>query len=210
MSLTPPFKMSHSGFLKDYSGFEPGPKGGVALRYIKEDVDFNAYDKVMLDRAVFYFSDDKKKKRVPPDELLELSDVFYKFMTEALAGAYPVVNKPGPGVLRMRIAITDVAPSKPVLNTMASLLFIPLVVSSIKKAITGTHTYVGQVSIEAELLDSQTNERVAAAIDRRAGARHNVLEGMHRWGHAKDAFEFWAKRLRLWLDEVHGSRRANP
>jgi hypothetical protein len=210
MSLTPPFKTSHSGFLKDYSGFEPGPKGGADLRYIREGVDFNAYDKVMLERAVFYFSNDRKKKRVSPDELLELSDVFHKFMMEALAGAYPVVNKPGPGVLRMRIAITDIAPSKPILNTMASLLLIPLVVSSIKKAITGTHTYVGQVSIEAELLDSQTNERVAAAIDRRAGARHNVLEGMHRWGHAKDAFEFWAKRIRLWLDEVHGSRRTNP
>ena len=80
----------------------------------------------------------------------------------------------------------------------------------VRKLITGKHAYVGQASLEAELLDSQTNERVAAVIDRRAGARHNVLEGMHRWGHTKDAFEFWAKRLRLWLDEVHGSRRANP
>ncbi|MCP4365987.1 MAG: DUF3313 domain-containing protein [Planctomycetes bacterium] len=206
----PPSKMSHSGFLKDYSGFEPGPKGGADLRYIREGVDFNAYDKIMLDRAVFYFSNDKKKKRVLPDELLELSEVFHKSMTEALAGAYPVVDKPGPGVLRMRIAITDVAPSNPVLNTMASLLFIPLVLSSIKKAITGTHTYVGQASIETELLDSQTNERVAAAIDKKAGARHKVLEGMHRWGHAKDAFEFWAKRLRFWLDEVRGSQVTNP
>jgi len=24
------------------------------------------------------------------------------------------------------------------------------------------------------------------------------------WGGAKEAFEFWAKRLRLWLDNVQG------
>ena len=210
MSLTPPFKTSHSGFLKDYSGFEPGPKGGADLRYIREGVDFNAYDKVMLDRAVFHFSDDKKKKHIKPDELSELSDAFHKAMTDALAGAYPLVDKPGPDVLRMRVAVIDVAPGKPVLNTMASLLLVPLVISNIRKLITGKYPYVGQASLEAELLDSQTNERVAAVIDRRAGARHNVLEGMHRWGHAKDAFELWAKRLRLWLDEVHGSRRATP
>ena len=106
-------KTEHSGFLKDYSGFEPGPKGGADLRYIKEGVNFKVYSKVMLDRVVFHFSDDKKKKHIKPDELSELSDAFHKAMTDALAGAYPLVDKPGPDVLRMRVAVIDVAPGKP-------------------------------------------------------------------------------------------------
>jgi hypothetical protein len=58
--------------------------------------------------------------------------------------------------------------------------------------------------MEAEFLDSQTNERLGAAIDTKAGEKYKVVKGMDKWGHAKDAFNFWAKRLRIWLDEVHG------
>ena len=55
--------------------------------------------------------------------------------------------------------------------------------------------------MEAELLDSQTNARVGAAIDERAGKK---LKGVTKWGATKAAFKFWAERLRTWLDEIHG------
>jgi len=197
-------KVKHSGFLEDYPRFEPGPMGGVDLVYFKEGVDFKSYDKVMLDHVVFYFSKDAKYRGIHSNELNEMADAFHKAMVDALKGGYPLVREPGPGVLRIRCAITDVKASRPLLNTITSVTPIGLGISTIKKGVTGTHTFVGEASMEAEFLDSRSSERIAAAIDRKAAGKYKIVKGMTKWGHAKDAFGFWAKRLRKWLDEVHG------
>ncbi len=196
-------KPVYSGFLGDYPKFERGAKGGVDWVYLKKGVDFKVYDKVMIDQVVFYFKPDAKYKGIHPDEIKQLSDAFHQSMVDALGKKYPLVDKAGPGVLRIRFAITDVVPSKPGLNTVTSIVPVGLAISLIKKGITGSHTFVGQASVEVEFLDSQTNERLAAAIDTKTGKKYKIIKGAKKWGHAKDAFKFWSKRLRKWLDDVH-------
>jgi hypothetical protein len=197
-------KVKHSGFLKDYPEFEQGPAGGVDLIYLKEGVDFKQYDKVMMDFVQFWFKDGTEYKGIHIHELNELAAAFNKAMADVLKDAYPIVDDPGPDVLRIRFAITDVIPSRPALNTITAVTPVGLALSTVKKGVTGTHTFVGEASMEAELLDSLTNERLGAAIDRKAAGKYKIVKGMTKWGHAKDAFNFWAKRLRKWLDEVHG------
>jgi len=124
-------------------------------------------------------------------------------MIDALDDVYPIVDQPGPGVLRIRCALTDLKPGKPGLNAVTTVLPIGLALSFTKKAVTGAHTNVGQAALEAELLDSQTNERLAAVIDRQAGKKIQVAKGITKWGHVKEAFKFWAERLRFVLDEAH-------
>jgi hypothetical protein len=155
---------------------------------------------------VFFFRDDAKYQGIHPEELQKLSRAFHREMTYALrsGGAYPAAEEPAPDVLRIRFAITDVAPSKPNLNMLTAVMPVGRAVSTIKKATTGAHTGVGQASMEAELLDSMTNERIGAAVDTKAAEKSKLGEGLKKWGHAQDAFKFWAKRLRKWLDEVHG------
>ena len=34
--------------------------------------------------------------------------------------------------------------------------------------------------------------------------KYKVHDGLTKWGYTKDVFEFWAKRLRKFLDEAHG------
>ncbi len=193
-----------SGFLKDYPYFSPGPKGGVDFVYFKEGVDFRSYDKIMMDEVAFYFEDDALYKGIYADDLKELEDAFHQAMAEAFKGGYPLVEQPGPGIMRLRVAITDVVPSKPVLNTITTIVPVGLAISHIKKGITGTHTHVGQASMEMELLDSQTNEQIAAAIDTKAAEKYKVFKGMSKWGHTKEVFKIWGKHLRDWLDKIHG------
>lgn len=199
-------QIKYSGFLEDYPDFKPGPEGGADMVYLKEGVDFSVYKRVMIDHVVFFFKDDAKYKGIHPEELQELSRAFHLEMAYALrgAGAYPSAEEPAPDVLRIRFAITDVVPSKPNLNAITAVMPVGLAISTIKKAKTGAHTGVGQASMEAELLDSMTNERIGAVIDTKAAEKSKLGEGLKKWGHAKDAFKFWAKRLRKWLDEVHG------
>jgi hypothetical protein len=193
-------KTAHSGFLESYPVFEPGPKDGVDSVYLKRDVDFTSYNKIMMDHVVFYLSKDAKYKGIHADEMKELADAFHKAFAEALGNAYPLVDKPGKGVLRIRTAITDLVPSKPGLSGVTTVVPIGLAIDLIKSGAGGGHTGVGQASMEVEFLDSITNVRVAAAIDTKPG---NKLEGFTKWGAAKGAFEFWAKRLRIWLDQIH-------
>lgn len=197
-------KVKQSGFLEDYPSFEKGPRGGVDQVYFKEGVDFKKYDKILMDQVVFYFSEDSKYKGINPEEINKLSDAFHKAMVDALKDEYPFVSEEGPRVLRIRCAITDVKTSKPLLNTITAVVPSGLAISLVKKGVTGTHTGVGGASMEAEFLDSQTNERVAAVIDKRMAGKYKVIKGMSKWGHAEDAFNYWAKRLRKWLDEMHG------
>ena len=198
--------MKKSGFLGDYSGLKPGPKGGADYVYIRENTDLKVYDKIMMDQVEFWFAEGAEYKGIQPDELQELADAFHKAMVEALQDGYPFVDKPGPGVMRIRPAITEVVPGKPGLNTITTIIPIGLAISSVKKATTGTHANVGQATLEVDILDAQTNERLAAALDQKAGEKYKVFEGMTKWGHVKDAFEFWAGRFRKKLDEIHGRR----
>jgi len=197
-------KVKQSGFLADYPDFEEGPKGGADLVYLKQGVDFSIYDKIMMDQVVFYFSKDSDYKGINSDELHKLTEAFHKAMVKALNGAYLFVAEPGPGVLRMRPAITDVKSVRPVTATIGTILPVGLALSIVKKGVTGTHMQMGGATIETEFLDSQNNERVAAVIDKRAGKKYKVTKTMRKWGHAEDVFNFWAKRLRKFLDEAHG------
>jgi len=191
----------YSGFLGDYTQLKPGPEGGAKMLYLREGIDFSKYDKIMMDQVVFFFSPNAKNKEINPEQMKELADMFHAAVFEALGDAYPVVAEPGPDVMRLRVAITDIdLPNRP-LNAVTTVIPIGLAVSVLKKGATGKGSFVGEISMEMEALDSTTNERIAAAADRRAGGK---IDSMSSLGTASDAFKFWAKRLRTRLDEFHG------
>lgn len=191
----------YSGFLSDYSGFKKGPSGGADLVYMKEGVDFSKYNKIMMDQVVFYFSEDSKDKGIQPEVMKELADEFHKTFAEVVGTEYPFTETPGPDVVRMRTAITDIKQSHPGIGVVTTVIPQALIISTIKKAATGKHTGVGSASMEVEFLDSMTNERIAAAIDTRSGGK---LAGWSKYGAVKEAFKFWAERLKKRLNNLHG------
>lgn len=198
--------VKESGFLDNYADLKEGRKGGVNKVYFKEGVDFKKYNKIMLDHVVFFFSADSKYKGVHPDRLQKLADAFHIAAAETLEGSYPLVDKPGPDVMRIRIAITDVVPSKPGLNLIVTAMPGGFGVKALKKATTGSHSFIGNTAMEAEILDSLTNTQIALAMDSRGKGDKiiGLTEGLTKWGDVKDVFKFWAKRLKIWLDETHG------
>jgi hypothetical protein len=171
---------------------------------VNQNVDLKSYDKILLDHVVFYFKKDAEGKAINAEDIKELSDAFHKSLVEALSDGYPFVDRPGPGVMRVRIAITDVEPGTPGLDTITAVVPVGLVINTVKLGATGESAFVGEASVEVEILDSRTNQRLAAAIDERAGAKYKVHEGFSKWGHVKGIFKFWAKRMRKFLDEARG------
>ena len=43
-------------------------------------------------------------------------------------------------------------------------------------------------------------------MTRRNSGTGSKFAGMSKWGSAKEAFEFWAGRLKAFLDETHGMK----
>ena len=114
-------KMHQTGFLKDCSQLKEDPKGLVQWMYIKDGVDFGAYDKIIVDHVTFFFKEDAEYKGIHPNELTEVAHYLHNAYVEALSGVYSFTDKPGPGILRLRTAITDLVPSKPVSGTMSAI-----------------------------------------------------------------------------------------
>lgn len=197
-----------SGYLGDYSEFRSRDDSSEALIYIKPDLDLARYERVILDPVAVALDPEASSRAVNPAELMALSGYLHDALRIALRDAYPVVEEPGEGVLRLRVAITDVIPTKPVRNTMGTLLVPARVASAAKRRITGTDLFVGEVAIEAELVDSQTNERLMALVDRKAGDKFSLKQGTTTWGHVTKALREWAVAFRLTLDRAHG--RGDP
>ena len=192
-------KPEYSGFLQNYPTFKEGKKG-VDMVYTKKGVDFSKYNKIMMDEVVYYFSKDADYKGIHPAEIQELTDAFNRAFIDALNDAYPLTGTPGPDVMRVRVGITEIKTSNPAMGTASTILPVGLAVSLLKKGTTGGYTGIGSATMEAEFLDSVSNERIGAAIDKAPGGKLDV----GKLTPAKEAFEFWAKRLRAFLDEMHG------
>lgn len=189
-------KVGPSGFLGDYPRFEKGPEG-VENRYLKKGVDFSKYNKIMMDEVVFFFKNDADYKGIHPSDIIELSEEFHKVFVDTLGDL--LTDTPGPGVARMRLAVTDLEPSSPVAGTVSTVIPVGLAVSLIKKGATGEYVGIGSASAEVEFLDSVSNERIAVGMDKAPGGKLDV----GKLAAAKSAFQFWAKRLQTFMKEVH-------
>ena len=190
----------YSGFLQNYEDLKPGPEDGLKERYLKPGVDFKKYDKIMLDSVVFFLAEDAEYKGINAEDMKELSDAFNKAVVDIVGKNYMLVGNPGPDVMRVRVAITKLKPSKPGSATMTTVMPVGLAFSLLKKGAAGEYSGVGSTGIEVEFLDSLTNERIGAAVDYKPGGK---MSGFAKWSASKEAFEFWAGRLKTFLDETH-------
>jgi hypothetical protein len=188
-----------SGFLQDYSQLKPGGDDQAALVYIKPGINLKPYNKLMFERVRVVLSDKADYQAVDPVLLKELTDYYQNAIFNAVKGGYEIVDQPGPDVLRVRVAITQLQPSSPVSNTLSTIVPVGIVVAGATKAATDENLGTGEAGTEFEMLDSVTGERLAAAVDRRQGGK-GAFRG--KWDDTKDAFDFWAKRFRTRLDQM--------
>ena len=177
-------KLVITGFLTDYSRLEPADGG---LRYINIQ-RLGSYSKFIIEpvRVLLY-----KERQDSPDRATQtaLANYMHNAIVNALGDRYMIVSQPGPGVARVSIAITDIEMSTPVFNVLPQTRL--------------SGEALGGVSMEAEVLDSQTFEQIGALVESKKGSPVS-LSGLKTWGDAKSVMDDWARRFRKRLDEAHG------
>ncbi len=188
-----------TGFLVDvYPLLQPGKEGEANLVYMNPKARWRNYDKIMLDAVSVWLGKDSEAHDtgvIPPDDVRALANSFYKKLSDELSKDYTLVQSSGPDVMRLSVTLTDVEHGMPLLDTISTVVPMAHVVSGAKKVAAGTHSFVGQASVEMRLVDSQSGELLAAGIDRRAGGK--ILgKGTGFWRDVENVFDYWSAKLR--------------
>jgi hypothetical protein len=190
----------YSGFLENYSQLQPDPENEDAYTYVNEEdmKDIHQYVCMIVDPVKIYLASGADRSQLPEKGSGTVARYFRHALMEAVSGAFTVVDDPGPATLRLRSALAGVDVSE---ATEGGTL--PEGVEELERPIN-----IGEVWVEAELVDSVTGDRIAAAVDKAKLGEGVVLSSskisqVEVEGDVEEALEGWASRLRAFLDEWH-------
>jgi hypothetical protein len=179
---------------------QPGDLAYIAPGAIKR---LSAYNAVMVDQPEILFSPDSKVKGMKPDDLKALSEALRDTVSGSLAeGGYSVAQKPGPGVVYLRLALTDVMVEKKKRNVLA---YTPVgaVVKAGSDLVREAFNKVDfvETTFQAELVDSMSNDVLAALVaprgQRKASGQKETRIDMDEM---RQNMRAWSHRLRCQLD----------
>lgn len=188
-----------SGFLGDYSQLTSGPGQEALLRYINPAVNWNQYDKIIIDPVTFYGVDASK---VPTADQQTLADYFYNKLKEDLEKHYTIVDQPGPGVMRLSVAMTDAESATPGLRTVSTIVPQVRVLNMVVNVGSGSLAFVGSAQGEGQITDSVSGERMAAFVDKRVGGSALKNAAVWQWGDTEHVMDFWAETLTNRLEQM--------
>lgn len=207
-------KISKVGFLSEPGRLKPTPGGEGFLCWLQPDVRWGSYDKVMIERIQVYLEPSATQRPVDPTDLKVLLDYFHAALVKNLQPSVQVVDAPGPGVLRLKIALTSLIPT----NTVASLAGTAVPYGFVAEMGTGAATgrpvgstpYMGQTGLEAQFRDGATGKVVGECADTEIGLKYaadlnkgattaavawmnGYVSSFTSWSYAQDAFNKWSE-----------------
>ena len=154
-----------------------------------------------------------KSKRIDPSDMKMMLDYFHRSLVNALRPTMQVVDKPGSGVLVMRIALTDLVPTnvaESVVGTAVPYGFAAEVASGAATGLpAGATPYLGETGVEVQFRDGASGKVIAECEDTEVGRKYaadlnagaagaaqawvgGYLNSFSSWSYAKDAFDKWA------------------
>ncbi|MBE2258303.1 MAG: DUF3313 domain-containing protein [Rhodobacteraceae bacterium] len=220
--------MTRSGFLSDYARLKPTAWGQGIECWREDNLNASRYNKVLISRIVVSLappSDQGKQQTIDPNDLKTLTDYFHSALVKALKPQMQVVDAAGPGVLVLRIAVTNLVPTT-VSDSLAGTLIPYAFVAEAGSGVAtgrpaGSTPYMGETGMEmqfrdgasgailGECRDTQIGRKYAAATDAGAvGAAQTwasgYLSSFQAWTYAKDAFDKWSLEVAMRLGQLRG------
>ena len=171
------------GFLSvglDQLTVERAEEGGIDLIYEPPGgrERLGKYDKLMIDQPEIWIDPDSKYRGVKPDNIKAIADLVRENLTaNVIDRGYEVVDEPGPGVLYIRPALTDLylkMEKRDFTNYTPAGVAIKLSADMARAMMSKVD--IIEVAIQVEFQDSVTQEVLGAIIIKR-GARKSKETG---------------------------------
>lgn len=189
-------KLTETGFLSSYSDLEPDMDSQGMYVYKNPNVKIaEQYSEILIAPVQFKLDSAVKADKMSDEDRKKLADYFYQELKEGLEKNHRIADAPGESVLLLRAAVTDILPNTVWLNIHWTTTLIG--------------GGIGGASLEAELVDSLTGERMMSFVDARKGKKltqkltvPNYAKGLTKWGHTKGVLKVWAEMIVENLDQL--------
>lgn len=193
---------SEGTFLRDYSKLQPAPDNPFDELYIAPDAMKRAsqYTAIMIDQPELFVHPDSKYQGIKPDDMKAIADSLRQAVADELQSGYQVVDKAGPNVLYVRLAIGDLMLQK---KKRPILAYTPIgaVVHAGKNMAKDVTEKINlnNLKIEGEILDSVSLEQLGAMTTSRGSLSVDTAKPVS-WDELYSLFATVGKRLRCRLD----------
>lgn len=191
-----------SDFLSDYTQLKQSSDAHMDYTYLAEDAPgkMAKYSAVMIDQPEIFVAANSKYKGMKPDDMKQLADAFRASMAQSLSTTYMIVDQPGPNVLYIRFAISNVQLKK---HKKGLLGYTPigLVAGAAKSALTSDFTKkidLKGLTMEVEILDSNSAEQFAALLETRSGKKDEPAS----WEELEALITVYSQRVGCRLDNA--------
>jgi len=192
-----------SGFLSTYEDLEEDPDVPGNYRTPREGMDLSKYSKVYLAPIEIWPDPEADYGGLSITDAQRVADDFLLEFNRALGSDYPLTNSAGPGVLYLRIAITDLVPSSPLRSWKRWWGGSGASTRGANAEFENPHLNISGMTIEAEAFDSETGERLYATVQARSTGRGRAGQ-QQTWDSVQNDLAAWAQALRAALDRAHG------
>ena len=192
-----------SGFVENPPSLTPILGMYGAWAWDKASFQKQNYDKIVLDSIEIWLSPDSKYKGIDADQMKVLADSMRAVMIEAMDPDYPVVSQAGAGVLRARLAITNVHLQKPK-HRLGQYTPLGFAVTGLRKlAGKSKNISLKTAMVELEMLDSISGERLGVRMDTTPIRTKEEPKEM-TWKVIEASLKVYSELFRAGMDRAHG------
>lgn len=192
----------HSDFLSDYSHLKSSSDKYMGFKYLAPGSPdkMAKYSAIMIDQPEIFISADSRYKGMKPDDMKELADLFRGALARTLSESYLIVEQPGPNVLYVRFALSNLRLKK---KKRGLLGYTPvgLVITTAKTMMTSDLTKkidLKGLVVEMEVLDSTNEEQLATLVETRTGSKADPAS----WSELEALIDVYSLRVLCRLDNA--------
>jgi len=207
-------RLTQSGFLSDYARLRTVTWTEGIQCWRAPTADLRKFDKVMIGRILVSLKPAKDGgTTLDPSDLKALTDYFNASLVAALKPNWQIADKAGPGVLVIRIALTDLVPTTVTDSLAGTLVPYAFIAEAGSGAATGrpagSTPYLGETGMEMQFRDGGSGAILGECRDTEIGRKYaadvsggtvnaaqtwasGYLNSFTAWSYAKNAFDKWS------------------
>jgi len=180
-------------FTVPISALQPSKDNAAQKLYLKPGVDLKAYNAIWLEPLYFMRHDGKGNwELLQSAEENRISSYFQQKMTQELQQVgIPVVSQSGPGIARMRVAVTGLAQDRPGVAVTDLLPFKAAI--NLTRIVAGKEPYLMKVGSMAQLEDSESGSLLAGSVNLRQSKKTATKDEPLKLELIKSAIDDWCR-----------------
>jgi len=189
----------------DYKLLQAKPELNGGLGWRSPQFVAQNYTAFYIEPVVLWHGEDMARESGLAMEDLELlAKYFHDVLTKVPDGQrLSLAAQPGPGVITVQAAVTEVEASSPVSNALTSVIPVGILLSAGKQAATGQAMGVGKCAVEVKFVDSVTGENLALFAETKVGKKYSS-SGFSATGQTEEAMEEWAALMKERISVLWG------